>query len=223
MKIIYVEAKSDIEIKLPEKIFSKLPLNIGLVTTVQHVHKIKEVKKELEKAGKEVKLIKGIHSKHAGQILGCDVIHIKQDSEIDAYLYIGTGKFHPQELLLMQEKPVFVFNPMSKKFHKLDEKLVEKIKKRKKGAYMKFLSSDKIGFMISTKPGQYNLKQAEQLEKKYPKKKFFYLMFDTIDLNELENFPFIECFVNTACPRMAYDDAFKTRKSIINVEDLLNK
>ena len=223
MKTLFVEAKSDLEIKLTKKVFSKLPEKIALVTTVQHVHKIKDVKKELEKAGKKVRLIKGIHSKHHGQILGCDVIHIKPDKDIDAFFYIGTGKFHPQELLLIQEKPVFVFNPLSKKFHKLDKKIVEKIKKRKNGAYMKFLSSDKIGFIISTKTGQYNLKQAEQLESKYPKKKFYYLLFDTIDFNELENFPFIECFVNTACPRMAYDDAFKIRKSIINVEDLLKK
>jgi len=221
MKTLFIEARSNIEIKLPSFAYSKLPKNIALLTTVQHIHKINEVKKQLEKNKKKVSLLKGKHSKYKGQILGCDVLHLKPNKNIQAFLYIGTGVFHPKELLLTQEKPVFIYNPVSKKFYELDKKEIASIKKRKKGAYLKFLSSKSIGVIISIKPGQYNLKQALKLKQKYKNKRFFYLLFDTVDLNELENFPFIECFVNTACPRIAYDDAIKTKKSIINIEDVL--
>ena len=37
---------------------------------------------------------------------------------------------------------------------------------------------------------------------------------------ELENFPFIECFVNTACPRIAYDEADKIGKAVVNVDEI---
>ena len=221
MKTLFVEARSNIDIKIPKLVYKKLPKNIALLTTVQHIHKIEDVKKQLEKDGKKVFLLKGKHSKYQGQILGCDVLNLKPNKNIQAFLYIGTGVFHPKEILLTQEKPVFVFNPVSKKFYELDKKEIEKIKKRKKGAYLKFLSSKNIGVIVSIKPGQYNLKQALKLKQKYKKKKFYYLLFDTVDLNELENFPFIECFVNTACPRIAYDDAIKAKKSIINIEDVL--
>lgn len=220
MKTLFIEARSDIEIKIPKTAISKLPRNIALFTTTQHIHKIQNIKKQLEKAGKEVYLVKGKHSKHKGQILGCDVLHLQPNKAWQAFFYIGTGEFHPKELMMEQDKPVFVFNPASKKFYKLDKKSVQEIKKRKKGAYLKFLASENIGVLVSVKLGQYNLSQALKLKQRYNNKNFYYLLFDTIDLNELENFPFIECFVNTACPRIAYDDSIRTTKPIINIEDI---
>lgn len=221
MKTLFIEARSDIEISLSRAAISKLPENIALFTTTQHIHKINVVKKQLENAGKKVNLIQGKHSKHKGQILGCDVLHLKLDKKIQAFLYIGTGEFHPKELMLEEEKPVYVFNPESKKFYELSKKSVEPIRKRKKGDYLRFLKSDKIGVLVSQKPGQYNLKQALKLKQKYKNKQFYFLLFDTIELNELENFPFIQCFVNTACPRIAYDDAARLQKPIINIEEVI--
>jgi diphthamide synthase subunit DPH2 len=37
---------------------------------------------------------------------------------------------------------------------------------------------------------------------------------DTFDYSELENFNFIECWVNTMCPRVAEDI------NVLNVEDI---
>ena len=92
--------------------------------------------------------------------------------------------------------------------------------KKQKGALMKFMSSKEVGVLISTKPGQYNTKKAHELETKFPDKNFYFLLFDTLDFAELENFPFIECFVNTACPRISYDEADKIIKPVINVDEL---
>jgi len=83
------------------------------------------------------------------------------------------------------------------------------------------LNSKEVGVLVSTKPGQNQIKKAYELERKYPDKNFYFLLFDTIDFTELENFPFIECFVNTACPRIAYDEAEKIGKAVANVDDLL--
>ncbi|MBU4283524.1 MAG: diphthamide synthesis protein, partial [Nanoarchaeota archaeon] len=88
------------------------------------------------------------------------------------------------------------------------------------GALIKFLSSKEIGVILTTKPGQEQLKEAFELKNKFKDKNFYFLIFDTIDFNQLENFPFIECFVNTACPRIALDDSIKIGKAIINLEDI---
>ena len=103
----------------------------------------------------------------------------------------------------------------------MTEKETKKMQQMQKAGLTKFHTSKEIGLLISTKPGQYNLKAAKQLEKKYPKKKFYFMLFDTLDFTQLENFPFIDCYVNTACPRISYDDYEKSEKKIIDISLIL--
>ena len=49
MKTLFIEARSNIDIKIPKIAYSKLPTNIALFTTVQHIHKIRDVKNQLIK------------------------------------------------------------------------------------------------------------------------------------------------------------------------------
>lgn len=221
METMFIEARSELDIVPPKKALVQLPKHIGLFTTVQHVHKIENLKSALEKEGKKVKLIKGVHSRYEGQALGCDLFKLDFSPEIEAFLYIGTGEFHPKQLLMLAKKPVFIYNPESKRFYQLDKREVEKIEKQKKGAYLKFLSSEKIGVLVTTKPGQQNLAAALKLKEKYSDKEFFFLLADTFDFGSLENFPFIECYVNTACPRIGYDEHENLGKPILDIIDLL--
>jgi 2-(3-amino-3-carboxypropyl)histidine synthase len=218
MKTIFIEAKHPAKVELPPALIRELPGRIMLFTTVQFVENAGSWKKALEKEGKKAILIKPEHAKHEGQLLGCSIKRFKQD--FDAFLYVGDGLFHPKALMLKNEKPVFAYDPFSKKFAKIDEKDVERMQRRMMGALTKFIASKEIGVLVSTKPGQNRLKQAQELEKRYPGKSFYIMLSNTIDFSELENYPFIECFVNTACPRIAYDDSEKVRKPVLNIEDL---
>jgi 2-(3-amino-3-carboxypropyl)histidine synthase len=221
MKTMFIEARSRVGIIPDNKQLKRLPKRLALATTVQHAHKIRDLKRHLERNDKKVVLLKGKHSRYAGQVLGCDFsVDKKIMKNTDAILYVGTGSFHPIELAMKSGKEVFVFNPVNKTLNKINIKDINKIKKRKKGALIKFLSSKEIGILISTKPGQYHMKRARELEKKYKNKNFHYLFFDTLDFNDLENFPFIQCFVNAACPRMI-DDCGRTSKPMINIEDVV--
>jgi len=93
--------------------------------------------------------------------------------------------------------------------------------KRQKAAYSKFLMSKKIGVLITTKPGQSYYKYSKQLKKKYTGKEFYFIAFDTINFESLEDFPFIECWVNTACPRIGWDDTKRASKPIVDLGNLL--
>jgi len=212
MKTLFLEAKYTGKIS-PENIkVVSLPKNIGLITTVQFADHINEIKTFLEKQNKKVFLEKG-KQKYPGQILGCDISAAK--TKADAFLYIGTGKFHPLIVAVKTNKPVFTFNPITNEFKKINETEINNYKKRKKAALVKFLSADTVGILISTKKGQYyDPKKLSFLEKKYPKKKFYIFITETIDYNQLENFPFIEAWINTACARIEEDI------SICNVHDL---
>lgn len=205
MQKVFIETKYKGEID-PKKIDpDKLPKKISLATTVQFVDHIPKIKSYLEKKGKKVIAEKG-HQKYPAQILGCEQSAAKKVSAlVDAFLYIGDGRFHPLGLNLNTGKEVYIFNPLSKEFSRLKKKDIEKIKMKRKAQLLKFYSSDEIGVIISTKPGQNRLKKAKELKERFPEKNFYFIVFDNIDYSQLDNFNFIEAWINTACPRIEED------------------
>jgi 2-(3-amino-3-carboxypropyl)histidine synthase len=217
MKVEFIEARYKEKILLPEGVIRKLPKELVLFTTIQFIGSIKDIKKQLESNGIKVKLHKVKHTQYKGQLLGCSI----EKFNANDFLYIGDGMFHPKALLLKNPKSkVFVFNPINKRFSIIDEKEIIQWLKRKKGALLKIMTSDNIGVLISTKPGQNKMKEALELKKKMPEKNLYFFIFDTLNFEELENFPFVECYINTACPRIAYDDSEKIRKPILNIDDV---
>ena len=60
---------------------------------------------------------------------------------------------------------------------------------------------------------------ALMLEKKFSDKKIYFFVDDTVSLNQLENFNFIDMWINTACPRIAIDDAEWFSRGVINLND----
>ena len=93
---------------------------------------------------------------------------------------------------------------------------VEKKVKRKKGMLLKYLNSDKIGIMVSTKPGQSRFEKARKFLSELKDKNGYIFIANNLDNSEFENFD-IDCWVNTACPRMDLVDG-----PIINLSDLIN-
>lgn len=221
MRTLFLEAKSTIDVNIPDNYLKELPDKIGLVTTIQFINSIDRVKKKLESMKKEVFIGKGARCKYRGQILGCDVSaaeHFKQEAE--GFLYIGSGEFHPVMIALKTNKKVFKFNPLTNEFSEVKKSEIEKINGRLKGMRAKFYSSQTIGVLVSTKQGQQNLKIAEKLRKNYSDKKFHVFAFDTLDFSQLENFPDVQFWINTACSRIVYDDAIERGIAMINYEDV---
>lgn len=197
MDRIFIEARSDIDVKKAvEKAVKLLPKKVGIVTTSQHKHKLLEIKKILKD--------NGIKAEIAGQILGCNANAAKKIAEkVDAFLYVGSGRFHPIEVQLETGKNVVMANPFTNEAKILEKEEVLKVENQQRGALLKFLSSKEIGIIVSTKPGQEKLKKAFELKNKLKDKNCYIFLADIIDANEFENFPFIEAWVNTACPRFA--------------------
>ncbi|MGC8929764.1 MAG: diphthamide synthesis protein [Candidatus Woesearchaeota archaeon] len=226
MKSVFIEARANASVKMNRQALErikKMSKNIGLITTVQHVHKIRELGEQLKKIGKEVFYAKGEIAKYESQILGCDIgAALKIKEKVDFYIYVGTGKFHPLEVFIKTGKPVVIYNPYSKNISEISRNELEIQNKRRRTAMLKFLSAEKIGILVSTKIGQKKLELALKLKEKIENKgkKAFILMFETLDFSQLENFNFIECFVNTACPRLI-DDYERFPKPVVNVEEII--
>lgn len=220
MRVLFIEAKYSKRIGIKQEEADKLPERIGIVSTVQFACQLDSIRNILKKYSKKAVIGKG-RQKYKGQILGCDVSaaeKIKKD--VDAFLYIGDGRFHPIEVKLKTGKDVYTLNPYDSenKILKLSEDEIIKIKKKINGSYLKFLNSKDIGVLISTKKGQhYDITKIRNALDKYKDKNYYYLLFDTLNANELDNFNFIGCFINTACPRLAED----IEKPVINISDIV--
>jgi len=219
MKIMMVESRYKGKIDLSNLDASVLPKKIGLATTVQFLDYVDEIRDFLEKNGKII-FIDKIKQKYEAQLLGCDVGGAdKLKDKVDAFLYIGTGIFHPLGIALNIDKEVFCYDPISAVLSKIDRTEVEKYNKKRKVAYMKFLEATEIGILVSLKPGQNNFRKAVELKKQLKDKNCYIFAFDTLDFNQVENFPFIQCWVNTACNRIL-DDYGKFPKPLIDLSEI---
>lgn len=216
MRTLFVEARKKINAdKLNLRLLDVLPDKIGLLTTVQYIHLLSPISKYLGKKGRKVFLARGRLTKHKGQILGCDVSAAEKIiKKVNAFLIIGSDSFHYSPVLML-EKPLFLFSPESNMLKKIDKRDIEELKIKRKSALMKFYSAEKVGIIVSTKPGQNYMKSALRLKKNIEKKhkKAFIFICDNIDLKELENFD-CDIFVSTACPALFMEP------EILNMQDI---
>lgn len=220
---MHFPVEADIEVIIPTSFIEKLPQTIALFTTAQFMHQYQKMTAQLEAVGRKVVSIKTPHTRKSGQMLGCNVQKLADcsDEEFDATLYIGDGFFHPQALLWKNNKPSYMYNPFTQEEYQADEEEVERIKKRYQGALSTFYMAKTVGVLIPHKPGgQLYLQWALELKTLYPDKTFINLLDYNIDFAGLENYPFCEVFVNTACPRIPFEDGGKLPKPVVNLEDV---
>jgi len=220
MKVFFVNAEYDQTVTIPKKIVDKLPKKIMLFVTAQIITQLDDIKKQIEKSGREVILTKPRHTIHPGQILGCDTVNFDYAGDFDAFFYVGDGMFHPQALMMKNDKAIHIYNHSMGDYSMLTPKDAEIYRKRIQIAKAIFVGAKNVGVLVTTKPGQNKFLWYKAVEKKYPEKKFYYLVNNNIEFNRLEDFPFVDVFVNTACERIAYDDYKKFVKPVLNYEDL---
>lgn len=220
MKVMIIEAKYETEIIIPPEVIKKLPQKVTLAVPVQYRDALQKIIEQLAKQGITATPLKGFHSKYPGQILGCDLVSTAQGS--DAFFYVGDGLFHPKTLLLKTEKPVHCYFPQMNEYKIMTKKDVEEILNRQRAAQFVFLNATSIGLLVTTKYGQKNLKAALAIKNWLRrKKKVTLFLADALDWNDLENYPFVDVWVNTMCPRISYDDQSKFRKPVLDLSEAI--
>ncbi|MFZ3077246.1 MAG: diphthamide biosynthesis enzyme Dph2 [Candidatus Aenigmatarchaeota archaeon] len=222
----YVEIKSEEKIILPNSELKNLEQfkKIGLVSTLQFVDSLPQIKKQLEKTGKEVFIGKSDNKNlYAGQILGCNTgAAIVVEKKVDCFLYIGSGKFHPLGVALASKKHVFVFDTEKNRIEKIE---TEKFLKQKLATIELARDAKTFGILVSTKPGQTNLKAAEELKKRIEKsgRSAHILVMDEIKPDKVDYLggenSGIDAFINTACPRIGIEDRILFKKPILNLDE----
>jgi 2-(3-amino-3-carboxypropyl)histidine synthase len=129
--------------------------------------------------------------------------------KVDSFLFIGSGTFHPVGLLLSGKKQVIAADPYAKKIIKkelLDIK--DRILRQRYGAIASAKTSHQFGVLVGVKQGQQRIRLAEEIHTLLRRhgKQSYLIALDMFTPSSLEGFRDIDCFVSTACPRVALDD-----------------
>ncbi|MEK6982858.1 MAG: diphthamide biosynthesis enzyme Dph2 [Candidatus Micrarchaeota archaeon] len=217
--IEYVPYTIDLDLRIIEEFAPKLKeyKTIAILTTVQNIHQMPQIKEIFANNGITVLTETGFWAREPGQVLGCDALSIKKlESRIEAVLYIGDGMFHP--LAIESKKPVYIFNPTTKEFRAVN-KDIELLHKRRKASIIKAVDCKRFAILVSTKVGQFNLGHAEYAKRELEKrgKQCAILVANELEPITVNNFLVFDCYVNTACPRIV-DDTVEFGKPILNID-----
>lgn len=225
---LFIEAYSNIDIKKSlEKSLDELKgySRIGLVTTTQHLHLLAEIKDYLEDNGKEV-ILGSSPSTRKGQVLGCNFSSIK-DLDVEAFLFVGSGNFHPLGINLFSNTPVLALDPYNNEIRKMDE-YADRILRIRFARITKARSATKWGIIVSSKEGQYRMSLAKEIKKTLEDRgmEAYIILADHINPDILLPYLELEAFVVSACPRIAIDDSQMYKKPLLTPQELeivLNK
>ncbi len=195
----FVEYDPNFKLEIPEK-------RVALTSTVQYIHKLSEVAENLRKQGYEIEIGEGSKRiRYPGQVLGCNY-SVLRNVQAEAVLFIGDGLFHAIGAAIYTKKRVYAFNPLSRELKKVR---AEDFLKKRYFQVSKCIGKKMVGILVSSKPGQRRLSTAIKLEREAKKAglKANIIYLNNVRAEELYNLPY-EFYVNTACPRISYDDVF---------------
>jgi 2-(3-amino-3-carboxypropyl)histidine synthase len=193
---------------------------LGLVGSIQHLHLLEDYKSRLESAGFAVTIpVGGARLTFPGQVLGCN--YSGDDPSIGHYLFLGSGAFHPIGLVMHTGKPLALLDPYNGEAGEMSFERIERILRQRMGLIFSVDDAKIFGFLIGEKPGQMRRNLAIRCKRLLEKhgKKGYLLALDHVGPELIDFYP-VDAFVNTACPRIAIDDAVKYAKPLITPFEL---
>ena len=187
-----------------EVLENALPLlkekTVGLVTTVQHIHLIPAMESFLRENGIDVRVADGgTRAPNRGQVLGCSFAAARK-TRAPEILFVGTGVFHPIGIALSTGARVIALDPLTGSAQEVSG---DALLRRRFAVMEKAREAESIAIIVSSKSGQERMALAERLS--VLSKKAVIVTMREVSPDELLNLGFA-CYVNTACPRLAYDD-----------------
>ncbi|HKZ23247.1 MAG TPA: diphthamide biosynthesis enzyme Dph2 [Thermoplasmata archaeon] len=198
-----------------------LPKRVGLLTTTQYRHWLPRIRDYLEGRGHEVLIGEPDRRvAYAGQLLGCDY-HTATviEKDVDGYLYIGTGDFHPLGVAILVDKPVIIADPERGTARDLAE-VKDRILRQRHAAIARSKDAKVFGIIVSRKIGQIRMDLANDLKalaEKHGRQANLFLM-DLVSPELLEGYR-VDAWVNTACPRIAIEDVLLYRQPMLTPQE----
>ncbi|MDD3178468.1 MAG: diphthamide biosynthesis enzyme Dph2 [Candidatus ainarchaeum sp.] len=193
---------------------------INLVTTIQYIENIKEIKNKLKK--QKIQIIDAKKTKRVikHMVLGCDSTTITDTK--NPIIFIGDGVFHINNIaFIYKNQQIITINPITKKIKKIE--ITDEFIRQRYVNIALARKAEKFAILVSTKKGQNRMGIAIKIKKfiETKNKKAYILISDYIKQEYLYGIK-VDCFINTACPRITYDDYKQFKKPIISVTEIEN-
>lgn len=187
---------------------SPLPRRLGLVASVQHLDLVGPIEAAARSRGFEFISGSGDHRlAYPVQALGCNYTSAEQvASRVDGFLFLGTGEFHPRGLALAVDRPVWALDPLTGELAPPIDRA--RLIRDRLLMIAQCQGARKWGVLVSTFAGQDRSPTALALIRKARARgrEAEAIVFGRLDPADLVGRDF-DAYVNTACPRIALDDA----------------
>ncbi len=202
---------------------TSLPRRLGLVGSIQHLDLLPSLAKELEARGFTPRWGRGGRRlAYAGQALGCNYTGAEEVlPEVDGYLFLGTGRFHPLGLAYAVDRPVWALDPLSGELSEpLDR---EGMIRRRLLTIAQVTGARRWGILASSFDGQNRQGMAFALKARAEARgrEADILVFDRLDPRDLVGRS-LDAYVSTACPRIALDDGEQFPRPILTPPEFLS-
>jgi 2-(3-amino-3-carboxypropyl)histidine synthase len=199
-----------------------VPRQLGLVASVQHLDLVEPLASALGRRGYEVRVGRGDRRlAHPAQALGCNYTGAEAVAdEVEAFLFLGTGRFHPIGLAFAVDRPVYALDPIQGTLEAPIDRGA--LIRRRQLVVASVRDVRRWGILVSTFAGQNRNPTALSLQERARARGFEaeILLFDRLDSRDLEGRAF-DAYVSTACPRIALDDGANYPKPILTPPEFL--
>jgi len=214
----YVEVRVSADIsEAVSRAAKDLPDKVGLLATTQYIGLIDQTKEILEGMGKKIFVGKGDgRILYPGQILGCNYSTVSSvEKDVEAFLYVGEGDFHPLAAAFGAGKKMIVLNPLTGELRSVDD-LRDRILRKRFANIEIAKTAGSFLVIVCNKVGQARPELADDILSKIRAsgKDAYKVVLDEISPESLLPYR-VDAYVNTACPRIAMDDSSKYRKPML--------
>ncbi len=221
--VLYIESRSDANLgKEILPMLEILPQRVGLLATIQYLDLLPKVKSMLESTGRTVIIGTGDRRiAYPGQVLGCNCSAAESVlDDVDVFLFLGEGDFHPLAAAFGVKKEVFVMNPVTKEFRNMSE-IRDRILRKRFAAIQSAKDAQSFLVIVCSKIGQDRSAQADAAVSKIRSKglKAYKAVMEEITPASLMAYR-VDAYVNTACPRVAMDDSARYDRPMITLTEL---
>lgn len=220
--VLFIEARADVHVRdAVAALADGLPQCVGLLSSVQYIHLLGEAREALEATGRTVLIGEGGDRLfYPGQVLGCDFSAGSAiEDDVDCFLFLGEGDFHPLAASFGVEKKVLILNPITGETRNVDD-VRDRILRRRFAQIELARPAESFLIIVSTKPGQRRIEVADRVAKmlRDDGRTVYRMVSNEISPQALLPYK-VDAYVNTACPRVAFDDSARYAKPMLTVPE----
>ena len=221
--VLYIESRSDatVDDSILDNL-KELPQRVGLLATIQYLDLIPKVRSILESSGRTVLVGTGDRRiAYPGQVLGCNCSSAEAVlDDVDAFLFIGEGDFHPLAAAFGVDKDILVLNPITNEVRSMSETR-DRILRKRFAAIQSAKGAQSFLVIVCSKVGQDRTSEADRVVRliRDHGMKAYKAVMEEITPMSLMAYR-VDAYVNTACPRVAMDDSAKYDRPMLTIPEL---